>query len=210
MKRLLVAAAVAAWVLAIQGVLVAEEKEKGFRPLFDGKTLNGFVGDPQLWRVEDGQIVGSTEGKKLKHNSFLATKKKFRNFILKVKFKLRNHNSGIQFRSQLLKDFIVRGYQADIAENRYLGILYEERGRGILADVNPKEVSKYYKPGQWNEYTIVADGPHIKLMINGHVTVDYYEKDPKRGAKEGIIAFQLHTGPPMEIRFKDIRIKELP
>ncbi len=209
MKRLLLASVFSACFLAVQMPLAAEE-EQGFRPLFDGKTLNGFVGDPELWRVEDGQIVGSTEGKKLKHNSFLATRKKFRNFILKVKFKLRNHNSGIQFRSQLLKDYVVRGYQADIAENRYLGILYEERGRGILADVDPKAVRKHYKPGQWNEYTIVADGSHIKLMINGHVTVDYHEKDPQRGAKEGIIAFQLHTGPPMEIRFKDIRIKELP
>ncbi len=210
MKRLLLVAMWGLFVLAAAEVGQAQEQEKGFRPLFDGKTLDGFVGDPELWRVEDGQIVGSTDGKKLKHNSFLATRRKFRNFVLKVKFKLRNHNSGIQFRSQLLKDYIVRGYQADIAENRYLGILYEERGRGILADVDPKEVRKHYKPGQWNEYTIVANGPHIKLMLNGYTTVDYYEKDPKRGAKEGIIAFQLHTGPAMEIRFKDIRIKELP
>lgn len=210
MKRLLLVATWGLFVLATAEVGQAQEQEKGFRPLFDGKTLDGFVGDPELWRVEDGQIVGSTDGKKLKHNSFLATRRKFRNFVLKVKFKLRNHNSGIQFRSQLLKDYIVRGYQADIAENRYLGILYEERGRGILADVDPKEVRKHYKPGQWNEYTIVANGPHIKLMLNGYTTVDYYEKDPKRGAKEGIIAFQLHTGPAMEIRFKDIRIKELP
>ncbi len=186
------------------------QEESGFVPLFDGKTLNGFVGDPQLWRVEDGQIVGSTDGKRIRHNSFLATRKKFRNFILKVKFKLRNHNSGIQFRSQLLPNYVVRGYQADIAERRYMGILYEERGRGILADVDPEKVKQFYKPGQWNQYTIVAQGPRIRLYLNGHLTVDYVEEDPKRGAQEGIIAFQLHTGPAMEVRFKDILIKELP
>ena len=201
---------IAVGLIGLQVGAAPAQDEPGFVPLFDGKTLNGFVGDPELWRVEDGQIVGSTDKKRLRHNSFLATRKKFRNFILKVKFKLRNHNSGIQFRSQLLDDYIVKGYQADIAENRYLGILYEERGRGILADVNPQQVRRYYKPGQWNEYTIIAQGPRIKLLINGHVTVDYTEKDPKRGAQEGVIAFQLHTGPAMEVRFKDIRIKILP
>jgi 3-keto-disaccharide hydrolase len=193
----------------------AEEK---FVPLFDGKTLEGWEGDPELWHVQDGTIVGSTEKKTLKANSFLATKKSYKNFVLKAKFKLRNHNSGIQFRSQLLKDYRVVGYQADIADNNYMGILYEEGlTRNILANVTPEftakvtpeEVAKHVKKGDWNEYVIRADGPHITLAINGFTTVDYTETSDK-AETEGIIALQLHAGPPMQVEFKAIEIAELP
>lgn len=183
--------------------------EEGFRPLFDGKTLAGWEGDPRFWSVKDGVIVGSTDQTKTPHNTFLCTTKTYKNFILKLEFKLRNHNSGVQVRSKRLDDFIVAGYQADIADQRYMGILYEERGRGILADVNPEEVAKHVKAGDWNEYVITCNGPKIRLEINGFTTVDYEEKSPE-GAKEGIIALQLHAGPPMQVEFRNIRIKELP
>src|SRR5437899_1202869 len=109
----------------------------GFKPLFNGKNLDGWDGDPRLWKAQDGMIVGSTEGNPLKYNSFLATKKSYANFILRAQAKLRNHNSGIQFRSELVPDlpWAVRGYQADMAENNYWGCIYEERSlkkRGIL------------------------------------------------------------------------------
>jgi len=89
----------------------------GFKPLFNGKNLDGWDGDPNLWSVQDHMIVGSTEGHPLKYNSFLATKKSYANFILRAQAKLRNHNSGIQFRSELIPDlkWAVRGYQADMA-----------------------------------------------------------------------------------------------
>lgn len=182
----------------------------GFVALFDGKTLEGWHGDTELWSVVDGAIVGSSEGKKLPHNSFLATKKKYKNFVLRLKFKLRNHNSGVQFRSKQHKEYVVRGYQADIADNKFLGILYEEGGRGILQNVDGDEVKKHVKTGDWNEYVITANGPHITQVLNGHTTVDYQEKDAKKGATEGVIALQLHRGPEMKISFKDIEIKELP
>ena len=154
-------------------------------------------------------IVGSTHGKQLKQNSFLSTEKKYKNFVLKLKFKLTNHNSGVQYRSEQLDDFVVKGYQADIADNQYMGILYEERGRGILANVDPKKVAPHVKQGEWNEYVITADGPKLTQSINGHETVDYTETSDE-GAKEGIIALQVHTGPEMRVEFKDIEIKELP
>lgn len=178
-------------------------------PLFNGKNLDGWQGDSELWKVVDGVIVGSTDNKELKHNSFLSTTKPYKNFVLKAKFKLRNHNSGIQFRSEQLDDHIVKGYQADIADNQFMGILYEERGRGILANVKPDEVGAHVKKDDWNEYVITADGPHIKQQLNGFTTVDYREKS-EDGAKEGIIALQIHTGPKMQIEFKDIEIMELP
>jgi hypothetical protein len=181
-----------------------------FHPLFDGKSLEGWKGDPELWQVVDGVIVGSTDNKTLKHNSFLAFAKPYENFVLKLKFKLRNHNSGVQVRSTAFDDFVVKGYQADIADVRYMGILYEEGGRGILADVkDPVEVAKHIKKDDWNEYVITVDGPHIKQELNGFTTVDYTEKNPD-AAKSGIIALQLHAGPKMQASFKDIEIKPLP
>jgi hypothetical protein len=205
--RLLNIFALAAVVLGTSCALAADE---GFKPLFDGKSLEGFNGDKELWSVEDGMIVGSTEAKTLKHNTFLATEKTYKNFVLKVKFKLRNGNSGVQIRSKQGKDFVVTGYQADIAESRYTGILYEEGGRGILVDVKGDEVAKHFNRDGWNEYVITFDGPHLTQVLNGFTTVDYTEKDEAKGAKEGIIALQLHVGPKMKIFFKDVEIKELP
>ncbi len=181
-----------------------------FTPIFNGKDLEGWNGDPELWKVADGVIVGSSESKELKHNSFLATKKTYKNFVLKAKFKLRNHNSGIQYRSKQRDDYVVTGYQADIADNAFMGILYEEGGRGILANVDGAEVAKHVKKDDWNEYVITADGAHLKQELNGFTTVDYTEKEPDKGATEGIIAFQLHAGPKMQIEFKDVEIRELP
>ncbi|MGD9646705.1 MAG: DUF1080 domain-containing protein [Pirellulales bacterium] len=187
----------------------ARAADAEFKPLFDGKTLDGWTGDLELWKVADGVIVGSTEGTTLKKNTFLATTKPFKNFVLRLKFKLRNGNSGVQFRSKLFDEHVVRGYQADIAENQFMGILYEEGGRGILKNVNADEVRPHVKADDWNDYVITVDGPHITQQLNGFTTVDYTETSDK-GATEGIIALQLHVGPPMRVMFKDVEIKELP
>jgi len=183
---------------------------KGFSRLFDGKTLAGWKGRPTLWKVEDGAIVGTTSAAyKLKHNDFLYTEKEYGDFELRLKFRLKNHNSGVQIRSRVHDDFRVTGYQADMAERRYTGILYEEGGRGILADVKPKEVAKHVKKGDWNDYRIVFQGPRLQFWINGHQTIDYTEKKDS-APKKGVIAFQLHGGPPMTVSFKNVIIKELP
>jgi len=193
----------------IMGAATAQAAEGEFKPLFDGKSLAGWTGDTELWKVADGTIVGATEGRTLKKNTFLTTTKPYKNFVLKLKFKLRNGNSGVQFRSKLFDEHVVRGYQADIAENQFMGILYEEGGRGFLKNVNADEVRPHVKAGEWNEYVITADGPHITQQLNGFTTVDYTETSDK-GAPEGIIALQLHVGDPMQVMFKDIELKELP
>jgi len=180
-----------------------------FKPLLDGRSLEGWHGDPALWSVEDGMIVGSTDEKQIERNSFLAIKQPYANFVLRLKFKMRNGNSGVQIRSKQHDDYVVRGYQADIADGRYMGILYEEGGRGILADVKPEEIMQHVNKDDWNEYVITADGPHIKQVLNGHTTADYTEESDV-GATSGIIALQLHVGPKMKIWFKDLEIKELP
>jgi len=183
----------------------------GFKRLFDGKTLKGWKGRKTLWKVVDGVIVGQTRADaKLKHNDFLYTEKEYGDFELRLKYKLTNHNSGVQIRSKVHKDFRVTGYQADMAEKRYTGILYGEgMGRGILADVDPKKMAKVVKKGKWNEYRILCKGKTIQLWLNGQPTIKFTETKGGSPTK-GVIAFQLHGGPPMKVEFKDVIIKELP
>jgi hypothetical protein len=183
-----------------------DEKKQGFRPIFNGKNLDGWDGDPQLWKVVDGAIVGSTEGVKLKHNTFLASKEDYSNFVLRLQIKLRNHNSGIQFRSQLFPEWVVKGYQADAAEGAWWGSIYEEGGkRGVLANGWAGKGEKVVRAGDWNDYEIFAKGDMIQLKLNGLVTATIWDK----ASASGIIALQLHAGPPMQASFRNIRIKTL-
>ena len=195
MRRLILLLAFAAAALA----------QDGFEPLFNGKNLDGWDGDPRMWSVRDGMIVGATEGVTMTDNSFLISKKPYRNFILRAEMKLRNHNSGIQFRSEALANWVVRGYQADAAEDNYWGNIYEEKGRGTLVDGWKGKAEKVVKLKDWNDYEILCDGDHIRLTLNGLETADLHDS----ARLEGIIAFQLHQGPPMEVYFRNVRIKIL-
>ena len=179
--------------------------QDGFKPLFNGKNLDGWDGDPRMWSVRDGMIVGATEGVTMTDNSFLISKKPYRNFILRAEMKLRNHNSGIQFRSEALANWVVRGYQADAAEDNYWGNIYEEKGRGTLVDGWKGKAEKVVKLKDWNDYEILCDGDHIRLTLNGIETADLHDSV----RLEGIIALLLHRGPPMEVYFRNIRIKIL-
>jgi hypothetical protein len=200
--------------VAVAGLLpVTAQVPAGYTSLFNGDDLTGWTGDERLWRVEDGEIVGSTHGHDIEHNTFLSTEKSFDDFSLLVQVKLINHNSGIQFRSEQHPDHVVKGYQADVAEQTYFGMLYEEGKRGIMPYWNamPEAERKgiqeeVVNQGGWNAYEIVCRGDRVQMILNGETTCDIV--DPE-GAKEGIIALQLHTGPEMEVRFKDIYIKPL-
>ncbi|WP_250847037.1 3-keto-disaccharide hydrolase [Aquisphaera insulae] len=175
--------------------------------LFNGKDLAGWVtpADKDLFTVEDGQIVGRTKGD-LKINQFLATEKPYRNFILKAKVKFKNGNSGIQIRSKRTAEGIVSGPQADIAAD-YWGLLYEERGRGKLQEDGIEKAKGVVKADDWNEFVITFKGKHITVDLNGTRVID---RDDEKFDDEGIIALQVHVGPAMEVRFKDIEITELP
>lgn len=185
--------------------LALSAAEPGFRPLFNGKNLEGWDGDPRLWRVENGEIVGSTEGVTLPANSFLIRRGEFSDFVLRAQAKLRNGNSGIQFRSEALPDFVVRGYQADMAENAWWGSLYEERGkRGVLVEGWKGKGERLVRAKDWNDIEVTCKGDRIQIRLNGEVTAQF--QDSLR--LSGIIALQLHRGPPMEVRFRNIRIQE--
>jgi hypothetical protein len=207
----------AMWLLIVVGSImlatvgptsqVSAQEPGKFRPLFNGKDLSGWLTpeDKSLFTVEDGEIVGRTK-ERLKKNEFLATDRSFGDFVLKVKVKYKNGNSGIQFRSKRTDDGIVSGPQADIADG-YWGLLYEERGRGILERYPEDKANALVKRNDWNEFQITAQGQRVTIEFNGTRIID---RDDPKFDKEGIIALQIHVWPePMEVRFKDIEIKEL-
>ena len=216
--------------LALASTAVAEDKN-----LFNGKDLTGWKG-LDFWSVEDGCITGrTTKEKPTKGNTFLVWQGgEVGDFVFTFKYKIVGGNSGVQYRSKVVdeKAFVVSGYQADFeAGKTYSGILYEEKGRGILAQRGQKTVIKDgEKPGKakvevtgevgksaeiqakikaedWNEYRIVAQGGHLQHFINGVQTVDVTDQTAV-GAKKGILALQLHAGPAMVVQFKDLVLKE--
>jgi putative membrane-bound dehydrogenase-like protein len=168
---------------------------------FNGKDLTGWTGDTSLWSVEDGEIVGRSAG--LSHNTFLLSDLSVQDFRLSFDVKLtpNDANSGVQFRSEPLEGFNeVRGYQADIGAT-WWGKLYEENARAILWD---KPGDSHVKTGEWNHYEIEAVGDQVRTWINGEPCVNLKDPDGKRA---GIIALQMHSGPAMEVRFKNLQLE---
>jgi len=190
-------------------VLTLSEKQTGFELLFNGKDLAGWVGNPANWMAENGDLVGRAAN--LPHNVFLTHEKQFGDFELRFAVKLVNGtgNSGVQFRSRQYPDYVVKGYQVDVADQWY-GSLYEEGGkRGVLANGFKDRGEKVVVIDGWNEMSVRAVGPKITINLNGVNTVEYQEQDPAAQPDRGVIALQLHRCPQMEIRFRDIRIKPL-
>lgn len=190
-------------------VAAAETKEAAFRPLFNGKDLTGWNGNLQVWSVENGVIVGQSQG--LPNNEFLATNDSFDDFELRVTFRLKDGvgNSGIQFRSQRIPNHHeMIGYQADVGE-QYWGCLYDEsRRRKVLAHP-PAEFVAGLKKADWNTYTIRCSGRHIAMFLNGEKVVDYEEPD-RNIEQSGVIALQVHSSKmPIRVEFKDILIRPL-
>ena len=219
--------------------LRAEEKQ-----LFNGKDLTGWKGVPEFWSVQDGLLTGKTTTENMvKENTFLIWQDgEVGDFELTFKYKIVDlngesksfGNSGVQYRSKVVKPeyFVVAGYQADFeCGQTYSGILYEEKGRGILAKRGQKvvihegesankpnievtgeiakseDIQAKIKPADWNEYKIIAKGNHLQHFINGQLTVDVVD-ETAIGAKSGVLALQLHQGKTgMTVQFKDIVLK---
>ncbi len=245
--RSLVSLCVTSLLLLVGSALRAAEPEASFKSLFNGRDLTGWAGRPEHWSVEDGAITGkTTKEKPAKGNNFLIAKDGEKNLVvsdfeLRLSYKIVANNttsfgdSGIQYRSKELPDFVVSGYQANLMVPKPLtGILYEERGRGIIHQLGQKvvikanpddakkhkiepagtfgkseEIQKSFKSDEWNEYVVIAKGNHLQHFINGVQTADVTDEDEARAAKSGILAFQIHAGEPMTVQFKNIRIKEL-
>ena len=173
------------------------------KDFFNGKDLTGWDGDKDVWSVRNGEIVGKT-ATGLKRNTFLKSSLAVTDFKLSVKVKLapNRENSGIQFRSEPLPDGEMRGPQADIGAG-WWGKLYEESGRGLLAKEGGE---RHVKADEWNDYVVEAKGPTVKIWINGQLVCDYTDAQLSR---RGVIGLQVHSGGPMEVRFKDLRLEVL-
>lgn len=205
----------------------------GFVPIFDGESLDGWDGDPRFWRVEDGAIVGETTVENhTSGNTFLIWEGgDVADFELKVEFKLGNHNSGIQYRSFRVEGqpWVVGGYQADIAADpTWMGAAYGEMYKGVLARRGEKtvvgagnsglvvvghvgdaeEILSHIDLEGWNEYHIIARGNQCIQKINGVIVSEFSESGEDR-LRSGLIALQLHAGPPMEVRFRNLRLRHL-
>ncbi|MBD3184764.1 DUF1080 domain-containing protein [Candidatus Poribacteria bacterium] len=180
------------------------EIKPGFKSMFNGKDLTGWTGNMDLWKVEDGILVGRTV-ENLDHNEFLRAEKTYSDFVMYCEVRLKGYNSGIQFRSKVLEDGHMAGYQADIGDNCW-GALYEEMLRGHLVNYKPDLIDNILKHEEWNEYQIIASSDYIIQILNGVVTAELVDPD---GASSGYIGLQIHSGPPQEVCFKNLCIKEL-
>lgn len=197
--------------------------------LFDGKSLEGWSGDPRLWRVEDGAIVGETDtnGRKIDANTFLIWQGgEVGDFEITFKARVAGNNSGLQYRSKI-KDaakWSATGYQLDMhPKQEYLGMLYEEGGRGISCLRGQKvKLVKGGKPvvtgkldvpevdlSKWNEYRLVAKGNKLQHFVNGQLAAEIVDEDPDKGAASGHVALQLHRGPAMKAEFKELKLTRL-
>lgn len=225
-------------VLLVPAARLCAEDEAGFQPLFDGKTLANWEGREGFWRAEDGCIVGQTKEAFKGPNTFLVyTGGDVSDFELRFEYKMEGGNSGVQYRSKMLDDnknklYRVGGYQADFdADNTFSGIVYDEGGvaggRNIMAQrgtrvtygkngekkveqlpMSNEQLGAAIKKGDWNQYVVIVRGPHLIHKINGNTTsevIDYSDK----ALKSGVLALQLHAGPPMKVQFRNIRIKKL-
>ncbi|HET7695574.1 MAG TPA: DUF1080 domain-containing protein [Vicinamibacterales bacterium] len=180
--------------------------------IFDGKSFAGWEGDLAIFRVQDGAIVGGSLERKIARNEFLCTTKTYGDFELRLKVKLLGGdgaNAGIQFRTRRIpNDHEVSGYQADMGTG-WWGALYDESRRNkVLKGPDQEKMKGVVKAGDWNDYVIRAEGRRIQLWINGVQTVDYVEEDPAIETS-GVIALQIHGGPPSEAWYKDITLLDL-
>lgn len=212
---------------------MAQEGPHDFKPLFDGKSLKHWDGNPDFWSVQDGVITGqTTAAKPTKGNTFLIWRGgELDDFELKVDFRIEAGNSGIQIRSFDVPEagkWVVGGYQSDFDfANQWAGTIYGERYRGILAkrgqitqiETTGKptvqgatgktdELAQAIKPGEWNTFHIVARGNRIKQSINGVPMAELVDID-EEARRSGLLALQLHAGPPMKVQFRNILLKRL-
>ncbi|MFM1944322.1 MAG: hypothetical protein RI897_3304 [Verrucomicrobiota bacterium] len=212
--------------LAVQVVLPAEE---GFRSMFNGRDLAGWEGKPGWWRVEGGAITSESTPEKpcLAAHYLMWRGDAPADFDLRLEFRLVGGNSGIQFRSKELPEWDTSGYQADIEDgDQWTGCLFEHTRGGVamrgerveIAADGERRVEVLGDPvallgkvrrGEWNTYRIVARGANIRLEINGVLMAEVTDRQEGVAARDGVIALQMHPGPPMKIQFRNLRIKSL-
>lgn len=220
--------------------------DAGFKPLFNGRDLTGWEGLAEVFSVKDGLIhAETTAANPLKKNTFLIyTAQAFADFELRFDYRVVGGNSGMQYRSERLPDFVLKGYQSDFEnQNRFTGMFFEENGRMFMAypgeyvtvkplgALTPEEAAKKNKPRArldkvkfattqevfshvqdptaWHSMTIIAKGNTFVHILDGRVMSVAVDEDPAAFRKSGLIGLQVHSGPPMTVDLKNVRIREL-
>ena len=225
------AAPVAAPAAAPAAAAPAAPSEEGFVPIFNGKNLTGWDGNPKFWSAKDGVIRGeTTKENPTKGNTFCIWRAGLvGDFELRLSYRMRNGNSGVQYRSHDMGNWVVGGYQAEAAnEPGRDGFIYDEKGKrgrmcmpsekvtwtkdgkqvtGSVGDL--EKIKAALKKDDWNDYRIIAVGNHIQHYINGVQTIDFTDEDEAKRAMSGIVALQIHQGAPMTVEFKNIRLKKM-
>lgn len=180
--------------------------------LFDGKTLHGWEGNLELFRVEKEAIVAGSLEHAIERNEFLCTTETYEDFELRLEVKLvgEGANAGVQFRTKRIPNHHeVSGYQADMGDG-WWGKLYDESRRNKVLAGPPESVDmeKVVRKDDWNKYVIRCEGPRVRLWLNDQLTVDYTETDPQID-RSGVIAVQIHSGPPSEAWYRNIQLERL-
>ena len=188
--------------------------EDDFVALFNGESLEGWEGNEAHFRVEDQVIIAGNLNTPIDHNYFLCTTKEFTDFELQFEVKLigPGQNAGVQFRSKRIENSTeVSGYQCDVgaAWERFVwGALYDESRRNrMLAEGDPDQVDELVRRNDWNQLKVLAEGNRIQIFLNGERTIDYQE--PEKVSSTGVIGLQIHSGPPSEAHYRNIRIREI-
>ncbi len=183
--------------------------------LFDGKSLMGWEGPEEFFRIEEEAIIAGSLEKEIPSNLFMCTEKEFEDFdlSLKVKFQPYKNNGGIQIRSERIpNDHEVIGYQVDVGyagETPVWASVYDESRRNkFIAEADADRISALLKKDDVNEYRIHCQGPSLKVWFNGEQVIDYMEEE-EGIARSGKICVQIHGGSPAEATYKDIMIMEL-
>jgi 3-keto-disaccharide hydrolase len=210
--------------------------EPGFAPIFDGKTLDGWEGDPKYWRAENGSLVGEiTPETVVRSNTFIVWRGgRPRDFELKLDYRITaDGNSGVNYRSELIPDpvtpanqFAMRGYQCDLdGKKRYPGNNYEEKGRLFLAvrgqvshvvgGRKPIVLSTFGDPDElathvtddWNAIHLIIRGNTLVHIINNHLMSVVIDDDAPNRPADGLLGVQVHVGPPMKVEYRNLRLK---
>lgn len=221
------------WMVVLLGMLAVRGEEEGFKSIFDGRSFDGWkASDMSFWSIEDGALTGKiTKEHPLPANLYLIWQGgELADFELKLKHRVFGSpriNCGFQFRSRELPNHDLMGCQMDNNTGTpWLVRLYEEHGRHTLAwrgertviDASGKMTKEpvaeaqgpaEFKLEDWHEYHLVCVGNKLTLKVNGRLMAETTDHDPVHFAAQGILAMQLHTGPPTVAQFKDIRLKVL-
>ena len=204
--------ALLAWAVVMAGAARCTAADSHPIRLFDGQSFDGWEGNLDVFRIEDGAIVGGSLAAPVERNEFLCTRRQFGDFELQLKFKLlgQGANAGVQIRSRRIPDHHeVIGYQADMGDG-WWGCLYDESRRNrVLARPEQEVVDKVLRREDWNDYRIRCEGARVRLWINDELMVDYSEPDESI-EQTGLIGVQIHGGPASEAWYKEIVVEELP